>query len=190
MFDTTTDYHSVFQLADLKHKLVLTEVGEIHTLELTKLPKRISQILGTKEQWLYFLKKGNTMEQKLINDWNSPEIQKAYKELERLSLDPKFRAEYEYEYKRLTDRSWREASAFKKGQDKEKALSKEREKQTQADFAEREKQAQADFEAQKKKAQIRIATSLANEGIEQKKITLIMGISMEELQNLLSSETA
>ena len=108
------------------------------------------------------------MEQKVINDWNTPEIQKAYKELERLSLDPEFRLEYEYEYKRLTDLSWRYASAYKKGEDKEKALSKEREK----------------------KAQARIAASLLNEGMDKSKIALIIGISLDELQNLLDYDPA
>ena len=55
MFDNK-DYHSCFQLADKTKNLLLTDVAEIHILELTKLPEQAKKVVPKpEEQWLHFI---------------------------------------------------------------------------------------------------------------------------------------
>ena len=170
MFDSSS-YHSTFQFADLQKKLVLTGVGQIHILELTKLSEEAVLSFTPKEQWLYFLKRGHVMERETISRWNTPEIQKAYKELEKLSINPEFRMEYEFRLKYLNDRIWELSESHDEGI--EKGL---------------EKGVDLGKELGRQEEKARFAISLLNEGMDKKKIASLVGLSMEELKKLLPQD--
>ena len=116
MFKQTPNYHSCFQLADRTQDLLLTDVAEIHILELIKLPKQAAEIIPEPgEQWLHFINRGHKMEQSVFERWNTPEIKKAYKELQRMSMDPEFRDLYERQHKMLNDYFWGLESEYLRG---------------------------------------------------------------------------
>ena len=187
MFDHQ-DYHSTFQFADLQKKLVLTRVGKIHILELTKLPEEAVLCVKPKEQWLYFLKRGHVMERETINRWNTPEIKKAYKELERLSINPKFRMEYEFRLKFLNDRIWELSESHDKGREEglEEGLTKGLEEGRTKGL---EEGMNLGKELARKEEKANLALLLLNDGMDKKRIASLIGISMEELNNILPQDS-
>jgi predicted transposase/invertase (TIGR01784 family) len=104
-------YHHIFQLRDKETGIIFTDLIEINTLELGKIPKQPDNTL--KYEWLQFLKSENEEEFEMIAQSN-PVIQKAYVELKRLSQDEEAQLLYEARQKAIRDENSRMKSAIKK----------------------------------------------------------------------------
>jgi predicted transposase/invertase (TIGR01784 family) len=105
-------YHHIFQLCDKETGIVFTDLIEINTLELKKIPKEPDNT--AKYEWLQFLKSESEEEFEMIAQSN-PVIQKAYVELKRLSQDEEAQLLYEAREKAIRDENSRTRFAIKKG---------------------------------------------------------------------------
>ena len=105
-------YHHVFHLREEETGIKFTDLIEINTLELTKIPKTTD---NTKKcEWLQFLKAEKEEEFEMLATRNSV-IEKAYVELKRLSQDEETRMLYEAREKAIMDEFSRRKSAEEKG---------------------------------------------------------------------------
>lgn len=84
-------YHHKFQLYDAQHQVKLTDLIEIHTLELQKLP--LESDLSTKYQWMKFLKSENEDELRSIARGDI-HMEDALYELEKLKKDSQAMDDY------------------------------------------------------------------------------------------------
>jgi len=98
----TEKYHSSYRLKDMQTNEELTDVQELHFIEIPKLPKHM-EIKDMLTGWMEFLKDPNS-EEVLELEMNVEEIQEAKKELIRLSNDEKERERYERREKANKDR--------------------------------------------------------------------------------------
>ena len=94
------DYHHIFHLCDIEKGIKLTDLFEIHTLELKKMPQQSDQT--EKYNWIRFFNAITKEEFELVASQNE-QIRKAYDELKRLSRDKKAMAEYERQLKAIRD---------------------------------------------------------------------------------------
>ena len=83
--------------------MLLTEVGQLHFVELPKFTVEASEVKAPLEKWLLFLKEGQTMSPRIVESWKDENYRKALEELERLSQDPAMRIEYESRARVLRD---------------------------------------------------------------------------------------
>jgi predicted transposase/invertase (TIGR01784 family) len=105
-------YHNRYRLHDSKTHSEFTDLLEIDTLELPKLPAHTD---GTELwDWLEFMKTQDEEELNMLSEKN-PEVGKAVARLRELSADEKVRALHEAYEKARRDRIWREESARKEG---------------------------------------------------------------------------
>ena len=113
------------------------------------------------------------MERETITRWNTPEIKQAYKELEKVRLNPKFRMEYFLRVKYLNDRVWELRESYDEGYTK--------------GFEEGYRKGLEELGKKlgEKSAKARFALLLLNDGMDKKKIASLVGISMEELKKIL-----
>ena len=111
------------------------------------------------------------MEQETMTLGNTPEIKKAYKELERLSINPKFRMEYEFWLKYLNDCVWELSESHEEGREEGVTKGLKEGVDLGKELVQKEK--------------ARLALSLSNDGMDKKKIASLIGISLEELKNIL-----
>lgn len=112
MFKGSPDYRHVFQLYDIKAGIKFTDLIEVNTLELTKIPNNSD---NTKVyEWMRFLKAEKEEEFQMIAEKN-PVIQKAYVELKRLSQDEEAQLLFEAREKAIRDENSRTRFAINKG---------------------------------------------------------------------------
>ena len=105
-------YHHVFHIREEETGIKFTDLLEIHTLELTKIPRETD---NTKKcDWLQFLEAEREEEFEMIATKNEV-IEKAYVELKRLSQDEEIRRIYEAREKAIMDEFSRNKSAEEKG---------------------------------------------------------------------------
>ncbi len=121
LINENNEYHNSFVLYDKRTDTVFTNMLEIHTLELKKVP----DIYDNSElfYWLKFLKSKSEEELKMISKKN-PAIEKAYEELLALSQDKTTRAEYEARLKTKRDEISRLEGMYALGEAKGKAEEK------------------------------------------------------------------
>ncbi len=113
-----TAYHNIFRLYDKDTQTTLTDVVEIHTLELLKLPQVDDNT--DLSYWLQFFKARRKEEFSMLAE-RSPMLQKAYEELETLSQDKSTREVYELRLKAKRDELSRLKYAEHKGKVEGKA---------------------------------------------------------------------
>ncbi len=112
--EDANDYHHIFQLRDNKTAKLFTDIIEIHTLEMQKLPLSSD---GTElADWLMFLRAEKEEEFEMLAQKN-PAIKEAYIELQRISKDEKARKIYEDREKALRDERDRLKWAQMQGRD-------------------------------------------------------------------------
>ncbi len=116
-----TEYHNIFRLYDKDTQTTLTDVLEIHTLELLKLPQVDDNT--DLSYWLQFFKARRKEEFSMLAE-RSPMLQKAYEELETLSQDKSTREVYELRLKAKRDEISRLKYAEHKGKTEGKAEGK------------------------------------------------------------------
>jgi len=105
-------YHHIFQLNEKETGILFTDLIEIHTLELSKIPMAPDNT--KKYEWLQFLSAEREEEFQMIAEKN-PVIQKAYFELKRLSQDEENQYLYEARQKIVMDENSRLFSARREG---------------------------------------------------------------------------
>jgi predicted transposase/invertase (TIGR01784 family) len=108
-------YHHVFQLYDKSSGVQFTDIMEINTLELQKIPEESDST--AKYNWLKFLKAEGEEEFNMIGE-RRPAIKKAVVELKRLSQDEEAQRLYEAREKAIRDENSRLKTALRK-RDKE-----------------------------------------------------------------------
>ena len=96
----SNDYHHIFEWRERTKGIRLTDIVEINTLELQKIP-RVSDNTE-KYNWLQFLKSEKEEEFEMLAE-RSPAIKKAVVELKRLSQDEEAQMLYEAREKALKD---------------------------------------------------------------------------------------
>ena len=99
LIEDSDRYHNRYRLYDAGSGSLFTDVLEIHTMELPKLPESGS---GELYYWLKFIGSKRKEEFEMLAT-KSPEIGKAYAVLKRLSADEQTRLEYEYREKARLD---------------------------------------------------------------------------------------
>ncbi|WP_249336710.1 Rpn family recombination-promoting nuclease/putative transposase [Sporosarcina sp. Marseille-Q4063] len=107
------DYHNLFQIANKKSNLLLSDHLEIHVLELPKL--RIENIMDASEleRWLLFMKSDDKTKEALAME--SPTMREAFEEIDRLSQNPETRRLADFREQELKDILQREEDAREKG---------------------------------------------------------------------------
>ncbi len=166
-FDIIKDspsYHHVFQLYDKDAKVKFTDLVEINTLELRKIPD-ISD--NTKKyDWLQFLNAEKEEEFQMIAQKN-PIIQKAFVELKRLSQDEEALMLFEAREKAIKDENARTRAAMLKGQ-------KEGEK----------KGVKKGVQKGARTEKLKIAKEMLKDDIELERISFYTKLSISELEEL------
>ena len=158
------DYHSTFQLYEREQKLLLTDMLEIHFMELPKLliKWRNREVDPREDQlvrWLLLLEASEDEEiTQVLEEIAMQEdqvLKKAMDEWERVSQDPEILLAYEPRRKALLD----EKSALKRAE----RLGEER--------------------GEKKGIQ-KVALGMIQEGIDSKMISKLTGLTIEEVDKL------
>ncbi|MDF2700231.1 MAG: hypothetical protein K0Q49_1787 [Haloplasmataceae bacterium] len=114
--------HSIYKNVEIEEYIQLTDITEIHILELKKINHADHDLLSL---WLRFINTNNK-EELLMLSTNNEYFKKAYDEIEKLSLDPNARELYEARAKWLRDTISRYNEAEEKGLEKgmEKGIEK------------------------------------------------------------------
>jgi predicted transposase/invertase (TIGR01784 family) len=110
-------YHNRFTLCDPKAAIEFTDLIEIHTLELPKLPETADNYLW---HWLRFLQAQSKEDLDMVAQ-ASPKLQKTVVKLLELSEDEEARMIYEAEVKAQRDERARMRGAWEKGMAEGKA---------------------------------------------------------------------
>jgi predicted transposase/invertase (TIGR01784 family) len=105
-------YHYIFELIDRDTGTRFTDLVEIHTLELTKIPKESDNT--TKYDWLRFLKSEKEEELEMMTGKN-PAIDRAVMEVKKLSRSERAQMLYEDREKAIRDRKAQLKFARNKG---------------------------------------------------------------------------
>jgi len=108
--------HNVFHVRERKTNIVLTDVLEIHFLELTKLTEDKNINEAGLLEWLMFLK-SDTKEVFDVLAKKNKEINKAYDLLKKMSANKKERYLYEERQAAIHDEATRVKESFEKGWD-------------------------------------------------------------------------
>ncbi|MCP5495444.1 MAG: Rpn family recombination-promoting nuclease/putative transposase [Leptospiraceae bacterium] len=112
-------YHYTFLSLDkYDPQIKLTDDFEVHILELPRFKKDLENIQSDLETWLYVIKKSRRLKEtdmKALVEKN-PILEKAFVELDKLSMDAKTRELYEMREIGLHDYNTNIQSAFEKGE--------------------------------------------------------------------------
>ncbi|MDR2175933.1 MAG: Rpn family recombination-promoting nuclease/putative transposase [Synergistaceae bacterium] len=121
LIEENDSFHNTYLLYDAKTKSLFTDIMEIHTLEMRKLPKGLEDRPETDEKtrqqllWLKFIRAEEEEEIKMLAA-QVPEIGEAYEELKRLSRSERVRLLYESREKAILDEQARKYMAHKEGE--------------------------------------------------------------------------
>jgi len=114
LIEESDNFHHNFKLYDLENKVLLTDILEIHTLEIPKARKKFDDSEDTKLlNWMKFLDV-KTKEDLDMLAQKSPVMQKATSRLLELSADENARLLYEARQKEQWDYISREYAAISK----------------------------------------------------------------------------
>ncbi len=169
--DSTSQYHSVFRPYERNEKFLLTDMLEIHFMELTKLYKKWrKREVDPKEdrlvRWLLLLGSSDNEElTKILEEIAMQEDQmlnKAFKEWDRVSQDPEMLLAYEARHKALLDEQSALKRAERKGKEKGRAEGKE-------------------------EGKIEVAKKMLEDGISHEKVAEYTGLSLKEINKLAKS---
>ena len=125
-------YHYAFELIDKETGVKFTDLIEIHTLELQKIPKETDNT--AEYDWLQFLNAESEEALDMIAE-RSPAINKAVVEVKRLSQSERAQMIYEDRQKAIHDENSRIKSAIKKGRTEAEAKYKDEIAELKAEIA-------------------------------------------------------
>jgi predicted transposase/invertase (TIGR01784 family) len=120
LIEENGNFHNKYLLYDAKTKSLFTDIMEIHTLEMRKLPTNLEDMPETDEKtkrqlwWLKFIRTGDEEEIRMLAA-KVPEIQDAYGVLRKLSENERVRLLYESREKAIIDEQARLYVASKEG---------------------------------------------------------------------------
>ncbi len=158
----TKEAHSIYRLKEINTNEELTDLQEIHFIELPKLPKN-EEIKDVFDAWMEFIE--NPISNKLQKaEMTIQEIKEAKNELLRLSANDKERMKYEYRRAALLDK----VSALENAEEKGIEIGKEIGKK----------------EGEKNKA-IEVAKNSLKAGLDIDTISSITGLDKNEIEKLL-----
>ena len=108
LFPQVPDHHLRFHLLEDNHHFPMTGDIEFHVLELPKFTKKLEELGGGLDIWLYFLRYAETMDAgALPTVLRQPSIMRAVEELKMLTQSDIERERYERQLKNQFDRnSW------------------------------------------------------------------------------------
>jgi len=118
LMKNSKDFHTIFRILDVKTgKITLTDVLEMHTVELVKIGKEISSLHSDLEKWVYLFREAQNLKEDSLKELiaKNPMMEKATTELEFLSQDPKTRQAYEDRLKAEWDFNTGMKSAYREG---------------------------------------------------------------------------
>lgn len=97
LFKDARDYHSSFELIDVRQQVRFSDHLHIHVVELPKFLRELGQLRDDLDRWIYFLQYGEELDSTRLPDELAavPEIQQATGSLTMLSQNDTERAEYE-----------------------------------------------------------------------------------------------
>jgi predicted transposase/invertase (TIGR01784 family) len=176
-------YHNRFTLNDPETAIEFTDLIEIHTLELPKLPETADNYLW---HWLRFLRAQSKEDLDMIAQ-ASPKLQKTVVKLLELSEDEEARMIYDAEVKAARDEQARMRGAFEKGVVQGKAEGKVEGKAKGLAEGKVEGKAEGLVEGKvegKKEKALEIARKLIDFGIPIEKIADATALSYEEIEKL------
>jgi predicted transposase/invertase (TIGR01784 family) len=100
----TEHYYNLFRVQDVEKHVTLSDHLSIYTLELPKFVAKKEALMKQLEQWAYFLKHGESLDdEKLPKSLDTPEIRQAVSELKKFTLDEVERGLYEARLKAVMD---------------------------------------------------------------------------------------
>jgi predicted transposase/invertase (TIGR01784 family) len=157
-------YRHQFKLYDERGEALFTDVMEIHTLELSKLPKA-----GSGENlllhWLRLLKARRLEEYEMLAEKN-PTIQRTVDILKKLSSDNKARLAYEAREKAIRDELAKVRGAYSKGKIEGEEIG---------------------FTQGQRETRLDVAKNLLARGFEPEVIAECSGLTAEEVMSLINS---
>ncbi len=169
-------FHSVYRLKECQTNEELTDLEEIHFIELKKMKSvnNIEEINSQLEEWIYFI---NQPESELVRELErkNEDLKEAKEELIRLSGDEETRKRYE---KRM-DTLRNERSALKSAEEKgiQKGLQKGPQKGLQQGL-------QKGLEQGAKQEKLEIAKKLIQNGLDNNFIIETTGLTLDEVREL------
>ena len=165
-------FHSVYRLKECQTNEELTDLEEIHFIELNKMKSvnNIEEINSQLEEWIYFI---NQPESELVRELErkNEDLKEAKEELIRLSGDEETRKRYE---KRM-DTLRNERSALKSAE--EKGIQKGLQKGLQQGL-------QKGLEQGAKQEKLEIAKKLIQNGLDNNFIIETTGLTLDEVREL------
>lgn len=165
-------FHSVYRLKECQTNEELTDLEEIHFIELKKMKSvnNIEEINSQLEEWIYFI---NQPESELVRELErkNEDLKEAKEELIRLSGDEETRKRYE---KRM-DTLRNERSALKSAE--EKGIQKGLQKGLQQGL-------QKGLEQGAKQEKLEIAKKLIQNGLDNNFIIETTGLTLDEVREL------
>ncbi len=115
MFAEIDRYHTCWMWQEREAGVTLTDMGQIHFIELPKFTAEVSDVADPLEKWVFFLKEGDKMSPEIVEKWKDENYRKALEELERLSQDPAMRMEYDSRMRMHRDYYSGMALSYKEG---------------------------------------------------------------------------
>jgi predicted transposase/invertase (TIGR01784 family) len=177
-------YQHQFKLYDERNQVLFTDVMEIHTLELPKLP-----ITGDEGNlllhWLRLFKAQRLEEYEMLAT-KDPSIKKTVDILKQLSADDKARLAYEAREKAIRDEIWKLRGSYLKGKAEGMAEGKAE------GMAEGKAEGMAEGKAEgmaegQREARLEIAKNLLAEGSTPESAAKISGLPLGDIQALYNS---
>jgi predicted transposase/invertase (TIGR01784 family) len=194
-------YHHVFQLYDKVHGVLLTDVLEVHTFELRKLPDTAGEDAkeGKLLDWLRLIRSEREEEIEMLAT-KTKEMKMAVSRLKQLSADGRTRRLFEARQLYLMDESARLKAALAEGRAEGEAKGRaegeakgwaEGEAKGRAEGeakgrAEGEAKGRAEGEAKgKAEGKLEMVKQMLLGGVEIEVISQVSGMSAEEIKNLI-----
>jgi predicted transposase/invertase (TIGR01784 family) len=177
-------YQHLFRLYDAKNQTQFTDILEIHTLELPKLPPETSNE-SLLLNWLRLFK-ANKLEEYEMLATKDPAIKKTVDILKRLSADDKARLAYQAREKAIRDEIWKIRQSYLKGR-------AEGEAEGRAEgIAEGKAKGMAEGRAEgmaegQREIRLEVAKNLIAEGNAPEMVAKISGLPLDEIQALSNS---
>lgn len=158
LFNDTDEFYSSFHLMeDTRHTLYSDKI-EFHVIELPKLPEKLKENSSDLLLWAKFLNAERKEEFEMLAKKNIY-VGKAYNKLQVISMDKKKQLEYTARQKAILDYNQLMKENYEEGQ-------------------------KAGFKEGQKTEQYKTARNLIKEGLDSGMISRVVGISLEEIENL------
>jgi predicted transposase/invertase (TIGR01784 family) len=177
-------YRHIFKLFDAEKKILFTDIVEIHTLELKKLPKDSDENESERGllNWLRLIRSERREEIEMLAT-QTPEMEMAVNRLKHLSADERTRMLYEARELAIMDEMARTEAAVAKGKTEAKAegIAEGEAKGIAKGRAEGIAKGKAEGKLENK---IEVAKSMLDSDFDLETISKISGLSLDKIESL------